>query len=287
MLSIILIIIVAVPSFSKNVYAKTMDEKIVDKQIAELKKKKISGYKFHEAYAVKFTGKNVEEIVVSSYGFEKGTNYIDKSLLQVYQYNASQKKWKILKEFVSKNDVFTYSPLSFITKGKLVNSKKEALVVGHRWGNDYTLSPMVLGSVDGKTVKMLISPKNKSFTDGTAIIKGRQLYFINFLSTVSERYAYKNGKLVKYKGTGSDDRKVAGGAKHLLLLEKKYGKFSLTGNKNIRMKVGESFSIIRKNKSDRTNYIYRFLINLNDKGPLKNNGGSLKAVKPGDRKSVV
>ena len=46
-------------------------QKLVDKQLETVKKQKISGYQFYEAYPVKFTGKDIPEVVVSSYRFEK------------------------------------------------------------------------------------------------------------------------------------------------------------------------------------------------------------------------
>ena len=288
LLSIIFVLSFTLISFSQpdetDVYAKTSSssiQKLVNQQLEVVKKQKISGYKFHEAYPVRFTGKDIPEIVVSSYGFEKGsTEYIDRSLLQVYQYNNSKKKWYVIQKFISKNDRYSYRPLSFITKGKLLDNKKEQLVVGHRWGNDYSLTPIVYGSTDGKTIKTLIPAGDKAFRDGTAVIKNKELFFIEFLSTVSERYVYKKGKFVRYKGTGADDRKVAGNAKHLIMLEKRNGKFYAISNKNIKMKVGESFSIIRKDKKDSSNYIYRMYYLVTD-GSLKYNGATLKAVKSG------
>ncbi|MFJ8259537.1 hypothetical protein ACIQ4Z_20245 [Peribacillus asahii] len=269
-----------------TIYAKTSStQSLVDKQLAVVKKQRISGYKFYEAYPVKFTGKDIPEIVVSSYGFEKGTDIIDKSLLQVYQYDKTKKKWKVVKKFTSKNEMYTYRPLGFITKGKLLDDKKEQLVVGHVWGSDFSLTPIVYGSTDGKTIKTLIPAGSKGYVDGTAIIKNKELFFVDFLSTVSERYVYKKGKFVRYKGTGADDRKIVGKAKHILMLEKRNGTSHLIGNKNIKMKVGESFSIIRKNKTDSSNYISRLYASPSvipgRGGPLENTGGALKAVKPG------
>ncbi|MFJ7746650.1 hypothetical protein [Peribacillus sp. NPDC097295] len=265
-----------------TIYAKTHNvQKLVDKQLEVVKKKKIKGYVFYEAYPVKFTGKEISEIVVSSYGFEKDTNFINKTLLQVYQYDSTKKNWKLIKKFTSENEMYTYRPLRFITKGKLMDNKREQLVVGHVWGSDFSLTPILYGSTDGKTIKTLISPGDEGFVDGNAIIKNKELFFVDFLSSVSKRYMYKKGKFVQYDGTGADDRKIAGNAKHLLLLERRNGTMRLDGNKQIKMKVGESFSIIRKGKTDHSDYIFRMYTTINKNGPLKNTGGALKAVKPG------
>lgn len=258
-------------------------QKLVDKQLETVKKQKISGYQFYEAYPVKFTGKDIPEVVVSSYRFEK-KGFIHKSILQVYQYNKTQKKWNVIKKFTNSNGEADdpYGPLRYITKGKLIDNKKEQLVVGYVWGSDVALTPIVYGSMDGKTIKSLITTGDKAFIGGDAVIKNKELFFIEHLSTVSQRYVYKNGKFIHYQGTGADDRKLAGNAKHILMLEKRNGKPFLIGNRNIKMKVGESFAIVRKDKTDTSdNYIFRLHDYILPGEPLEVTGGALRAIKPG------
>ncbi|RFU65107.1 hypothetical protein [Peribacillus glennii] len=270
-LSIIFAILLAT-NFQPSVYAEpSSEQEIVNKQLSIVKKRKIPGYKFYQAYPIKFTGKKVPEIVVSSYGFETGTDFINKTLLEVFQYDSSEKKWRIVNKFTDSGKIYTYRALTYITKGKLLDDKKEQLVVGYIWGSDFSLTPIVYGSTDGKKIKPLIPDK--------------ELFLVHGLSHVDHRYVYKKGKFNRFKGNGADDRKVAGGAKHVLMLERKNGKSYISGNKNITMELGEKFSIVRKSKTDSTDYRMRFYIVpsvLPGKGgPLLNIGGSLKAVKPG------
>ena len=123
-----------------------------------VKNEKISGYKFYEAYPVYFTGREVPEIVVSRNGFEDNEQeYIDKSLLQVYQYDCTQNKWSVINSFKKSGKDYSYRPLKYITKGKLLDDQKEQLVVGYVWGSDFALTPIVYGSLDGKNIEALIN----------------------------------------------------------------------------------------------------------------------------------
>lgn len=269
----------------RTTYAASSEiNKIVQKEIKKLEKKKVAGFHYYDAYSVHLTGKDMPEIAVSSIGYEKGTEFIDKSLLQIYQYNKSKKQWKVINKFLYKDEMYTYKPLRFITKGKLMGDKREQLVAAYIWGSDNAFTPIVFGSTDGKKIKAFINNK-QSYTDGTAIIKNKELFFVEFLSTVSKKYLFKKNKLVGYKGTGKDDRKLAGSAKHLLMLEKKNGNPYLSGGSTVKMKIGESLSIVRKSKTDTSSYIFRMFVDpgvLNGVGPLQNTGGALKAIKPGN-----
>ncbi|PLT32524.1 hypothetical protein [Bacillus sp. V5-8f] len=254
---------------------------MVNKQLAAVKQRKIPGYVFHQADFVYFTGKSVPEIVVSSYGYEKGTTLIDKSLLQVYQYNPSTKKWSIINSFASSYQIYNYRPLSIITKGKLIDNKKEQMVVGYVWGSRFDLTPIVYGSTDGKKIKPLITTGENSFQDGNAIIKNKQLYFVSSLAFVKDKYVYKSGKFVRSQGTGADDLAIASGAKHSITVEKIKGKSVISAKSSITMKVGDTLSIVRKNKTDKSFYDLRFWNSFWKQGPLKNQSGVLKAVSPG------
>ena len=255
---------------------------LVDQQLEVVKNKEIPGYQFYQAYPIHFTGKDIPEIVVSSYGFEQGNqDYIDKSLLQVYQYNEGSKTWEVSNSFKDSGKDYSYRPLSYITKGKLLDDQKEQLVVGYVWGSDFVLTPIVYGSTDGKTVKALMTVEEQALPNGIAVIKDKELFLTNHLFTVAERYVFENGEFVRYIGTGADDRKLAGAAEHILVLEKRNGIPYLSGERNLTMKVGESFSIIRGDENDTSqDYIYRLYFDNLNKVTIAADGGVLKAVKP-------
>lgn len=256
---------------------------IINKQIEILKKKSIPNYKFYKAKAVYFTGADYPEIAVSSHGFEKGTSYIDKSMLQVYQYNVHTKIWKIINTFKDQNQIYSYRPLEFITTGKLIDQQKEQLVAGYVWGNDWALSPFVYGSTDGKTVKHLISTGDTSFTDGNVIIKGKELFFVDSLSIVRYRYTFQNGSFRQFKGTGTDDWRLTKEAAHRIYLDRRGNHTFFSGPTVLKLKVGESFGLVRQNRQDQTGYYLRIEGNNMYKGNiLKNtNNGVIKAIKPG------
>ena len=266
------------PSFALSPVAQ-----LVNQQLASVRNQKIPGYQFYQAYPVYFTGNEFPEIVVSSYGFEKGSEeFIDKSLLQVYQYHESEGSWKVINSFKNANKDHTYRPLKYITKGKLLDNQKEQLVVGYVWGSDFALTPIVYGSTDGKTVKALINLENKGFLNGDAVIKNKELFFTNHMSLVEDRFVFENGRFIRFTGTGADDHKIAESVDHSLVLGKRNGIPYLSGKRDITMKVGEEFSIIRENKNDSfQNYIFRMYFDSLNGGAMEATDGVLKAVKPG------
>lgn len=268
-----------IPSLTKEANKQT----IVNKQIDVLKKKNIPNYQFYKALAIYFTGSEYPEIAVSSYGFEKGTTYIDKAMLQVYQYNTRSKTWRIISTFKDQNQIYSYQPLEFITKGKLINQGKEQLVAGYVWGNDWSMSPFVYGSTDGKTVKRLISTGDTAFIDGNAIIKDKELFCVDSLSIVQYRYKFQNGSFKQFKGTGADDWRLTSEAAHKIYLERRGETTFFSGPTVFKMKVGESLGIVRKNKKDQTSYYLRVDGNNLYKGDVLADisGGVITAMKPG------
>ncbi len=102
---------------------------------------------------------------------------------------------------------------------------------------------------------------------------------------VIQKYWYKNGKFLTIKGSGADDRKVSGNAKYFLTLENKNGKSILGGNRNIRMKVGEKLSVVRKSTKDTRDYGYR-LMTYSDSDILRF-GNVIQANKPGRTSLII
>ena len=258
-------------------------DQLVNQQLVTVKNQKIPGYQFYQAYPVYFTGKEIPEIVVSSYGFEKGSEeYIDKSLLQVYQYHEGDASWKVITSFKNANKEHTYRPLKYITKGNLVNDQTEQLVVGYVWGSDFALTPIVFGSINGETVGQLINLEDMAFIHGDAVIKNKELFFTKHMSIVQDRFTLKNGAIIWYSGSGADDRKISESVDHSLVLGERNGIPFLSGERNITMKVGEEFSIIRENEDDSFQYaIFRLYFDSLNGGGMEVTDGVLKAVKPG------
>jgi hypothetical protein len=246
---------------------------LVNKQIQLLKTKKLSGgFEPVSVVSASITGKSIPEVVATYDKFNR-TRFMYESIVNVHSYDTKRKTWKIVASFkYTQLD----SPYMYITKGKLLDNTKEQVVLGTVGGSGGYLSPIVLGSKDGKTINILLDPE-ESFYSGDAVIKNKELFFLKG-TIVSQKYVFKNGKFYRYKGTGADDRKVAAGAKYLLTLEKKNGKTVYTGSRHITMKVGEKLSIVRKNLKDNNDYGYRIL--FGDNGVLEY-GYVFTAKKPG------
>ncbi|MGE7122511.1 hypothetical protein ACQKIC_20220 [Peribacillus sp. NPDC046944] len=267
---------------SNAVGATGSDTLIVDKQVKVLKGKKLSsGYKQPtNVVAAKITGKRVSEVVASYNKFNTNT-FTYNTIINVHQYDSNKKKWKVIKSLKYNNED---SSFEYITKGKLLDNSKEQVVLGMYSGSGAYLSPIIIGSNDGKTVKKILQPTGEYFNGG-AVIKGKQLYLLSN-TIVVKKYVYKNKKFYSYKGTGADDRKVAAGAKHLLTLQNVGGHTMIDGytyNKNgertIKMKVGEKLSIVRNFTKDSEVYGYRLLFDSGN--DILSYGTVFKAKKPG------
>ncbi len=246
---------------------------LVKKQIQLLKSKKLSGgFKPIDVVSASITGKSMPEVVATYYRLNENTFMYD-SIVNIHSYDKKGNKWKIIKTFKYTE---LGSPYIYITKGKLLDNTKEQVVLGTVEGSGAFLSPIVFGSIDGKTIKKLLQPKEDFFYGG-AVIKKKELFFLSN-TIVIEKYVFKKGKFYRYKGTGADDRKVAAGAKYLLTLEKKNGRTVYTGSRNITMKVGEKLSIVRKSLKDSNYYGYRFLIKS---GNVLEYGNVFTAKRPG------
>lgn len=266
LLSFIIVVTSLFSVTSNSVVAKNSNTLIADKQIKMLKAKKISGgYEPSSVMPAKITGKSVSEVIASYDKFNMST-YLFDTIINVHQYNSKKKKWEIISSLKYKNQD---APFNYITKGKLLDNTKEQVVIGMHAGSGAYLSPILLGSKDGKTVKKLIQPSTEYFS-GNAVIKDKQLYFLSN-TIVVQKYVYKNKKFYSYKGTGSDDRKVAAGAKHFLTLETIGEGYTMldgytmkNGKRTIKMKVGEKISIVRKYTKDSGDYGYRLLTSSGD-----------------------
>lgn len=245
---------------------------LVNKQIQWLKSKTLSGgFEPESVFAASVTGKSVPE-VIATYGKFNNRDFSYENKIHVYSYDTKSKKWIIAASFQYKG---LDSPYMYITKGKLIDDKKEQVVLGTIGGSGGFLTPILLGSTDGKTVKILLAPK-ESYYSGDAVIRNKELFFLTS-TIVEKKVVFKNGKFYFYKGTGADDRKVAAGVKYLLTLEKRNGKTVYTGSRNITLKVGEKFSIVRKDPKDSSHYGYRILFSGNVLEP----GVVFTAKKPG------
>ena len=73
-------------------------EELVNKQLEAVEERHFYGYEFSEARPVKLTRGDIPEIAVFSFGYDNGEHGIysvNKSMLQIYQYNTTTKSWEI------------------------------------------------------------------------------------------------------------------------------------------------------------------------------------------------
>lgn len=227
---------------------------LVKKQVSKLKKTKLLyGYSPDEVKAVHLTGKSTPEILVIYHRVSQDT-YIPDAQIRVYAYNSKTKKWGVTYSYIDYETEY----YTIMTVGKMLDSKKEQIVIGPLAGSAGYFTPTVIGSTDGKKIKKLISSK-KSYYAGTVAIKNKVLY-LGASSIVLDKYYFKGKKLYHKKGTGADDRKVAGKVTRYLYLEKKNGKVVYNGSRSFSIKKGQKIAIVRKSTKDSSEYYgYRIL----------------------------
>ncbi|MBV7508939.1 hypothetical protein KW850_27430 [Bacillus sp. sid0103] len=226
---------------------------LVNKEVSKLKKTTLAGgFKAEHVKAAHLTGKSTPEILAIYQRFNDKTFMTD-AQIRVYAYNSKTKKWSVTFSYKDyETDFYTIA-----TVGKMLDSKKEQIVIGTVAGSGGYLTPTVIGSTDGKKIKKLISI-SKSYYGGTAAIKDKVLY-LGASSIVLDKYYYTKGKLYHKKGTGADDRKAAGKVNRYLYLEKKNGKTVYNGSRSFSIKKGQKIAIVRKSTKDSSEYGYRIL----------------------------
>jgi hypothetical protein len=226
---------------------------LVTKEVSKLKKSKLSGgFTPEHVKAVRLKGKSTPEILVIYQRFNEET-FMHDAQIRVYAYSSKTKKWSVTYSFKD----YETEPYKIETVGKMLDSKKEQIVIGTVAGSGGFFTPIVIGSTDGKRIKKLISIK-KTYYGGTAAIKDKVLY-LGAITIVLDKYYYKKGKLYHKKGSGADDRKVAGKVNRYLYLEKKNGKTVYNGSRSFSIKKGQKIAIVRKSTKDSSEYGYRIL----------------------------
>ncbi|RFU60802.1 hypothetical protein [Peribacillus glennii] len=262
--------------------AASSSSQLVANQIKLLKYKKLTGgYTPVDVVSAKLTGKSIPE-VIATYERPNNETYSYDTIYNVHQYNTKTKKWVIIRR---ESETGQDSPYNFITKGSFMEKGKEQVVLGTYGGSGMFLSPLLVGEYKGR-VTTLMRPDG-GYSSGNAIIANNTLYLLNN-TIVIDKISYSKKGFHQQKGTGADDRKLAIGAKHFLMLEKKGDKTILSGNRNIKMKVGQKIGIIRKNPKDSSYYGYRLLFTAGwDRIKHLNNSSLLQAVSPGVSKWTI
>ncbi|MEO2225553.1 hypothetical protein [Priestia megaterium] len=242
--------------------ASTNGDKIANDYVKTLKSKsKYGDWDRGDVFSAKVTGKSTPEVIAIFYKINP-EYYMYNNKINIYTYNTKSKKWSVTKTMYENEQG---SPLFFFSKGRLVDNVKDQFVLGTVEGSGCFLTPKVYGSVDGKTIKKLLNAKDEdAFFMGNAIIKNKELFFANSSSIVMQKWKWQKNKFISIKGTGTEDRKLAQGAKYFLYLENKKGEVVLSGNRSIKMKVGEKISIVRKNTKDSSEYGYRLFVDGNN-----------------------
>lgn len=249
------------------------ETKIVEKQIASLKKSKLSGgYKPIDVRSVYLLGGKYPETFVLYERFNSKT-YMNDVIGKAQKYDAKKKKWSTVYTYTDRETDY----YAVRAKGKMIDTKKEQLVIGPSGGNAGYVTPILIGSTDGKKIKKIFEAK-KTYTFGKAVIRDQKLY-LGSMTIVHDVYSYKGTKLTHRVGNGADDRKVAGQVSKYMTLDGYAGYTYLTSPHNISLKKGQSIAVVREYKDDTTPYVYRAL--SSGEGSLKMEGYHFKAVKTG------
>ncbi|QZY86411.1 hypothetical protein [Exiguobacterium acetylicum] len=270
-------IISTLPVASDSVAALSKTEKsIVDRQIAALKKSKLSGgYKPIDVRSVYLLGGKYPETFTLYERFNTKT-YMNDVIGKAQKYDAKKKKWTTIYTYTDRDTAY----YDVWAKGKLVDAKKEQLVIGPVEGSGSFLTPILIGSTDGKAIKKVFEAK-EAYPFGRALIKDKKLY-LGSMTIVHDVYSYK-GKTLKHRiGTGADDRDAVGKVSKYMTLDEYGGTTHLTSNKSMTLKKGQRFGIVRKSTKDTNPYVYRALSSGESK--LKLDGYGFKAIKMGVEK---
>ncbi len=271
------LIISTLPVASDSVAALSKTEKsIVDRQIAALKKSKLSGgYKPIDVRSVYLLGGKYPETFTLYERFNTKT-YMNDVIGKAQKYDAKKKKWTTIYTYTDRDTAY----YDVWAKGKLVDAKKEQLVIGPVEGSGSFLTPILIGSTDGKAIKKVFEAK-EAYPFGRALIKDKKLY-LGSMTIVHDVYSYK-GKTLKHRiGTGADDRDAVGKVSKYMTLDEYGGTTHLTSSKSMTLKKGQRFGIVRKSTKDTNPYVYRALSSGESK--LKLDGYGFKAIKTGVEK---
>ncbi|WP_214805524.1 MULTISPECIES: hypothetical protein [unclassified Exiguobacterium] len=271
------LIISTLPVVNDSAAALSKTEKsIVDRQIAALKKSKLSGgYKPIDVRSVYLLGGKYPETFTLYERFNTKT-YMNDVIGKAQKYDAKKKKWTTIYTYTDRDTAY----YDVWAKGKLVDAKKEQLVIGPVEGSGSFLTPILIGSTDGKAIKKVFEAK-EAYPFGRALIKDKKLY-LGSMTIVHDVYSYK-GKTLKHRiGTGADDRDAVGKVSKYMTLDEYGGTTHLTSSKSMTLKKGQRFGIVRKSTKDTNPYVYRALSSGESK--LKLDGYGFKAIKTGVEK---
>lgn len=271
------LIISTLPVANDSAAALSKTEKsIVDRQIAALKKSKLSGgYKPIDVRSVYLLGGKYPETFTLYERFNSKT-YMNDVIGKAQKYDAKKKKWTTIYTYTDRDTAY----YDVWAKGKLVDAKKEQLVIGPVEGTGSFLTPILIGSTDGKAIKKVFEAK-EAYPFGRALIKDKKLY-LGSMTIVHDVYSYK-GKTLKHRiGTGADDRDAVGKVSKYMTLDEYGGTTHLTSSKSMTLKKGQRFGIVRKSTKDTNPYVYRALSSGESK--LKLDGYGFKAIKTGVEK---
>lgn len=271
------LIISTLPVANDSAAALSKTEKsIVDRQIAALKKSKLSGgYKPIDVRSVYLLGGKYSETFTLYERFNSKT-YMNDVIGKAQKYDAKKKKWTTIYTYTDRDTAY----YDVWAKGKLVDAKKEQLVIGPVEGSGSFLTPILIGSTDGKVIKKVFEAK-EAYPFGRALIKDKKLY-LGSMTIVHDVYSYK-GKTLKHRiGTGADDRDAVGKVSKYMTLDEYGGTTHLTSSKSMTLKKGQRFGIVRKSTKDTNPYVYRALSSGESK--LKLDGYGFKAIKTGVEK---
>ncbi|AOT01762.1 hypothetical protein ESP131_16310 [Exiguobacterium sp. U13-1] len=271
------LIISTLPVASDSVAALSKTEKtIVDRQLAALKKSKLSGgYKPVDVRSVYLLGGKYPETFTLYERFNSNT-YMNDVIGKAQKYDAKKKKWTTIYTYTDRDTDY----YDVRAKGKLLDTKKEQLVIGPSGGSGGYIVPILIGSTDGKMIKKMFESK-EAYPFGRALIKDKKLY-VGSMTIVHDVYSY-NGKTLKHRvGTGADDRIVAGKVSNYMTLDYYGGSTHLTSGKTMTLKKGQRFGIVRKSTKDTNPYVYRAF--SSGEGKLQLDGYGFKAIKTGVEK---
>ena len=271
------LIISTLPVANDSAGALSKTEKsIVDRQIAALKKSKLSGgYKPIDVRSAYLLGGKYPETFTLYERFNSKT-YMNDVIGKAQKYDAKKKKWTTIYTYTDRDTAY----YDVWAKGKLVDTKKEQLVIGPVEGSGSFLTPILIGSTDGKAIKKVFESK-EAYPFGRALIKDKKFY-LGSMTIVHDVYSY-TGKTLKHRvGTGADDRAAVGKVSKYMTLDEYGGATHLTSGKSMTLKKGQRFGIVRKSTKDTNPYVYRALSSGESK--LKLDGYGFKAVKTGVEK---
>lgn len=242
-------IFMAVPTTTQAM--SSSEKNMVKKQVAHLKKSKLAGgYKATEVTTVHLLGHDIPE-TFTIYIRDNGLKDI---VYRAQTYELKTKQWRTVYKDWRYDQL---SPSYFLEQGKLVDTKKEQIVVGPFYGSGANITPELIGSTDGRQVRTLLQP-DKSYSFGNVTIKNKKLY-LGTASIVHDTYRYEKNKWKHRVGTGQDDRDLAGPVTKWLKLSQVNGKARFSTSRNVKLKIGDTFAIVRSDRTDTSPFSYRTL----------------------------